>query len=227
VQDQTFTPVGSHTSVKVNTRFICASNRDLQIEVNAGRFRQDLFYRLGVIHIELPPLRERGDDVLLLAEHFLRTLQPNAKSARRLTNDAAERLMQYPWPGNIRELRNAIERTLTLAHGDVIDVDDLPRNVASPTSHAASTPGAESTNETATIQGAEAPSATTNGIGQETLTDVSREEALDVADYQYLVGLLQTHSGNVSEAAKQAGLSRQGMHKLLSKHGLRAADFRE
>src|SRR6056297_3214885 len=129
VQEQTFIPVGSHTPVKVDTRFICATNRDLQLEVNAGRFRKDLFYRLGVIHIDLPPLRDRGEDVVLLSHHFLDKLLPPGSPIRGFTPQAIAALRGYAWPGNIRELRNVIERTIALASGDRIDVEDLPETV--------------------------------------------------------------------------------------------------
>jgi DNA-binding NtrC family response regulator len=121
IQAQTFTPIGESKPVKVDTRFVCATNRDLQAEVAAGRFRQDLFYRLAVIPIELAPLRERGDDVLLLAQHFLKTLRPKDSIITGFSEETLDRFRQYRWPGNIRELRNVIERTLTLAPGTRIE----------------------------------------------------------------------------------------------------------
>jgi DNA-binding NtrC family response regulator len=115
VQDQTFTPVGKHDAVRLDVRFICATNRDLEFEVNAGRFRRDLFYRLAVLHLELPPLRDRGEDVQLLADHFLTVLRATNPRVSALADEVRTCFRRYPWPGNIRELRNVIERALALA----------------------------------------------------------------------------------------------------------------
>ena len=111
VQEQAFTPVGKSELRRVDTRYICATNRDLQEEVNAGRFRQDLFYRLGVIHMELPPLRDRGDDVTLLADAFLKNLQRGNARITGFSDEVMDCFRRYEWPGNIRELRNVIERS--------------------------------------------------------------------------------------------------------------------
>lgn len=198
VQEQTFTPVGEHTSVQVDTRFICATNRDLELEVNTGRFRRDLFYRLGVIHIELPPLRSRGDDVLLLTRHFVNQLRPRGSHVQDVSDEATSCLQRYTWPGNIRELRNVVERSLVLARSTQVEVSDLPPSIRE-ARHA--------------LKGMQVTS--------------SRYEALDDAERSYLTSLLVKHCGNVSHAARQAGMSRQGMHKLLKKHGIAAADYRE
>lgn len=193
IQEQTFTPVGESKSVRVDTRFICATNRDLQKEVDAGRFRQDLFYRLAVIHVELAPLRERGDDVVLLAEHFLNQLRTETSQVTSFSSTALDCFRTYRWPGNIRELRNVIERAVTLARGIEIQVDDLPRQLCE--------------NEADPMPATE-------------LSEISRDEALDHADREYLAVLLKKHGGVIASAARQAGLSRQGMNKLLKRHGI-------
>ncbi|QDU35980.1 Transcriptional regulatory protein ZraR [Maioricimonas rarisocia] len=200
VQERVFTPVGRTEPVRIDTRYICATNRNLQEEVNAGRFRQDLYYRLGVIHMELPPLRDRGDDVMLLAEAFLKDLQREQIRVHRFSEKVIEQFRRYRWPGNIRELRNVIERAVALSRSQTVELADLP----GPVRDAASTPSSPVS----------------------ALAEISREEALDNADQQYLSTLLKKHSGNVSQAARQAGLSRQGMHNLLVRHGLNANDFR-
>lgn len=200
VQEQAFTPVGKNDLHRVDTRYICATNRDLQQEVDAGRFRQDLFYRLGVIHIELPPLRIRGDDVVLLAERFLRDLQTDGFRITNFSDDVIDRFRRYKWPGNIRELRNVIERIVALSATATVQLSDLPKPIQELT--------------------------TTTKLPVTILAEISREEALDNADQNYLTALLEKHNGNVSQAAQQAGLSRQGMHKLLARHGLVAAEFR-
>ena len=199
VQEQSFTPVGKTSEVHVDTRYLCATNRDLMAEVDAGRFRRDLFYRLGVIHIELPPLRERGDDVSLLADHFLAELQPEDRRIQGFSDEARDCLRRYAWPGNIRELRNVVERAVALARSETVQLEELPKALR-----------------------AEPASSRTVSV----LAEISRQEALDAADQNYLEALLQKHGGNVSQAASQAGLSRQGLHKLLSRHGLDPADFR-
>jgi two-component system response regulator HydG len=201
IQEQTFIPVGKTTPVTVDTRFICATNRDLELEVNAGRFRRDLFYRLAVIHIELPALRDRGEDVILLAQHFLHRLQKGNIRLKGFSEDALELLRDYHWPGNIRELRNAVERGLALARGELIVPGDLP----------------------ATLRRTEPA---TGPVAVGTSSGASRADTLDDAEREYLLSLLQKNSGNVSQSALQAGMSRQGFHKLLKKHGVEARDYR-
>ncbi|QDV57523.1 sigma-54-dependent transcriptional regulator [Rosistilla oblonga] len=206
IQEQTFTPVGQSTPIQVDTRFICATNRNLEMEVAAGRFRRDLFYRLGVIHIELPPLRDRGDDVLLLAERFLPQLKPANSTVSRFSDSVLQCFQQYDWPGNIRELRNAIERATALARTDCVEIGDLPEALRQAAS------------------GGTRKSADASSVSA--LKNASRDEAIDSAEHAYLASLLEKHVGNISQAAQQAGLSRQGMHKLLKKHGIAAADYR-
>ena len=218
VQERSFTPVGDVQPVSVDTRFVCATNRDLVEEVAAGRFRQDLFYRLGVIHLELPPLRERGQDVLLLANQFIQDLKPASSPITGLSPGAQSVVQEHPWPGNIRELRNAIEHALALAKGTEIEADDLPatvrRRVAEPSAvHSYSLCG----DIFPTQEDDESP----------TLRRESREAVIETAERKYLEGLLKEHRGNVSQAARHASLSRQGLHKLLSKHDLKASDYRD
>jgi two-component system response regulator HydG len=201
IQEQTFIPVGKTTPITIDTRFICATNRDLELEVNAGRFRRDLFYRLAVIHIELPALRDRGNDIILLANHFLQQLQSGEQRVAGFSEDAIQLLRHYAWPGNIRELRNAIEHGLALARGNLISPSDLPQSLQR-------------------IESKAPPSRQVNSSA------ASRAETLGDAERDYLVSLLEKNSGNVSQSATQAGLSRQGLHKLLKKHGVDAKDYR-
>jgi DNA-binding NtrC family response regulator len=188
--------------VNVDTRFICATNRDLEMEVNAGRFRRDLFYRLAVIHIELPPLRERGDDVVLLARHFLKLLRPAGRAELEFSPEALNLLKSYSWPGNIRELRNAVERGIAMARDEIILPSDLP-----PAVRQGSTPA----------DGSGAAEKSPAGTLAETLGEAERS---------YLITLLRENAGNVASSARQAGMSRQGMHKLLKRHNVDAADYR-
>jgi DNA-binding NtrC family response regulator len=130
LEDRQFEPVGSNKTRIVDTRIILASNRDLSEEVRQGRFREDLYYRINVVTIELPPLCERVGDVRLLAEHFLRmySVQHN-RDKLGITDEAMEYLERYPWPGNVRELENVIERAALLSKGKFIGTEDLPDSI--------------------------------------------------------------------------------------------------
>ena len=201
VQEQTFTPVGQTAAETLNTRFICATNRNLAEEVTARRFRRDLFYRLAVIHLELPPLRNRGEDVLLLADHFLQRLQPDRVRVRGFSSEVLDAFRNYRWPGNVRELRNVIERTIALAHSERIEVSDLP----------------------SALQRIEPTEPRPEGRRDHG----DRQRAMGDAERHYLVALMKSHHGNVSKAAREACVSRQGMHKMLARHQINAAEFRD
>jgi DNA-binding NtrC family response regulator len=201
IQEQTFTPVGKLEPVRVDTRFISATNRDLELEVGAGRFRQDLFYRLAVIHVEVPPLRQRGEDVVLLARHFLEQLQGDDRRVRGFSDESLKLMRAYGWPGNIRELRNAIERGLAMARSELILPADLPVSLQRA--------GEERV-----------------GSRPSQLSSSSRASALEGAEREYLISLLRDNAGNVAQSARQAGMSRQGLHKLLKKHGVDADEYR-
>ncbi|HEX5707508.1 MAG TPA: sigma-54 dependent transcriptional regulator [Pyrinomonadaceae bacterium] len=129
VQEHEVTPVGSSAPVRFDSRIICATNRDLEREVTEGRFREDLFYRLNVIEVHLPPLRERREDVPLLVRHFIkRTAVEQGQTEKAVSADAMAALINYAWPGNVRELQNAVERAFTLS-GEGIDTESLPPRV--------------------------------------------------------------------------------------------------
>ena len=134
LQEREIYPVGSSKAVKVDLRVIAATNRDLEADVASGRFRADLYYRLNVIPIDLPPLRERVDDIPLLIDHFLRRLDPgyDGRLSHALAPDALAALQRYPWPGNVRELENVIERACIMREGERITLADLPPAVVEP-----------------------------------------------------------------------------------------------
>jgi DNA-binding NtrC family response regulator len=135
VQEHEVTPVGSSTPVSFDARIICATNRDLEKEISEGRFREDLFYRLNVIEIHLPPLRERREDIPLIIRHFItRTAREQQRPEKPITQTALSALINYTWPGNVRELQNAIERAFTLS-GDEIDIESLPPKVRDAARH--------------------------------------------------------------------------------------------
>jgi len=145
LQERSFERIGSDRTVKLDVRVIATSSRNLEVEVTAGRFRQDLFYRLNVINFALPPLRERVRDILPLADQMLRNISlATGRPGLTLTNDAAASLIAYRWPGNIRELRNAMMRAAALAQSDRVDLLDLPELVGRPEelSHAPGSHGA-------------------------------------------------------------------------------------
>ena len=130
LQERQVRPVGGNTSVPVTARIIAATNRDLEAEVEQKRFREDLFYRLNVVQIEIPPLRARGNDVLLLAEHFVRKFsERSGKPVHGLSVEAQTKLLAFDWPGNVRQLENTIERAVALTRGEQISIEDLPERV--------------------------------------------------------------------------------------------------
>ncbi|MEZ4438418.1 MAG: sigma-54 dependent transcriptional regulator [Polyangiaceae bacterium] len=131
LQDKSFERVGGTEEIKVDVRLVAATNRDLAKDVRDGRFREDLFYRLNVVHVEMPRLRVRGSDILLLANHFMqRFARENDKVVQGFTDEARAKIMGHDWPGNVRELENAIERAVVLCTGDMIEARDLPVDIA-------------------------------------------------------------------------------------------------
>jgi two-component system response regulator HydG len=127
LQERTFERVGGNDSIKVDVRVIAATNKDLAAEVREGRFREDLYYRLNVVHVEMPPLRLRGADILGLADHFLKKFAlENHKRIEGFTSEARTKLLGYRWPGNVRALENAVERAVVLSDGQLIEAEDLP-----------------------------------------------------------------------------------------------------
>jgi DNA-binding NtrC family response regulator len=142
VEQREVTPLGASLPVPVDVRIIAATNRDLEAEARTGRFRTDLFYRLDVVHMELPPLRARLEDVPLLVEHFLERFSRQYQVApKRVAAEATDRLRAHTWPGNVRELQNAIERAFALSVADTITLDDLPPALRERESPAAEAPG--------------------------------------------------------------------------------------
>jgi two-component system response regulator HydG len=131
LQEKTFERVGGNEPIRVDVRLIAATNRDLAADVRDGRFREDLFYRLNVVHIEMPPLRVRGTDVLLLANHFLnRFAKENDKDVGGFSDAARDKVLRHAWPGNVRELENAIERAVVMCTGSSLQPEDLPVDIA-------------------------------------------------------------------------------------------------
>jgi two-component system, NtrC family, response regulator AtoC len=209
IQEREVTPLGSSRPVPVDVRLIAATNRDLADEVRTGRFRQDLYYRLNVVHIELPPLRARREDVPLLVEHFLaRYAAQYQVEPKTLAPDAFAALERYPWPGNIRELQNAIERAFALSHSDVIGLDDLPAAVQ-PTAHGAAPADA----------GLIPHSAPSLASSAEDDTDAALP-TLAEAERRLIGAALARAGGNKNEAARLLGIDRQRLYRKIAKYNL-------
>jgi two-component system response regulator HydG len=193
LQHREVIPVGATESVPVDTRVVAATNRDLDEEIRAGGFRSDLYYRLNVISLHLPPLRQRRDDIPVLAEHFLtRIAGQRNETPKQLTADATLALAEYNWPGNVRELENALERSVILTPGNEITVASLPERV--------------------TERRAE-PLVSTRTPPNPTLEAVERA---------YIMWVLQSESGNKSRAAEILGIDPSTLYRKLSRYGVEA-----
>ncbi len=199
LQEGEFEPVGASKTEKVNVRVIAATHRDLQAKIEEGEFREDLYYRLAVLVLDLPPLRDREGDAAVLANHFLRELYESGLPLRILSPAALAAMESHRWPGNIRELRNVIERLVILAPGDEVQVDDLPPELTG----SGAGPGIDET-------GAALPPLGTS------LVDVRND-----AERRYLEAVLEHTKGNVSEASRIIGLERTHLHKKLASLGIR------
>jgi two-component system response regulator HydG len=197
LQERTVRPLGSNTEVPFDTRIITATHRDLEIEIGEQRFRQDLYYRVNVVRIDLPPLRERGSDVLKLAAFFLdKFAKQSGRSKVALSAQVAERLLAYDWPGNVRELENCMERVVALARFDQAAIDDLPEKIRAyrPDRFVLS---ADQTEEVMTI---------------------------DELERRYIMRVIKLVDGNKSRASQLLGLDRRTLYRKLDRY--RASDQR-
>ncbi len=191
--------VGEDKPRRVNVRVIAATHRDLEAEVEAGKFRRDLYFRLAVVLVRVPPLRERPEDMPMLAHHFVRQM---GRGEFELSPALLQRFADYAWPGNVRELRNVVERALAGA-----EVDPLPTDVALRPGTPAGGGGIRSS---------------------EGLTDLpfkeAKERLVDSFTKEYLIQLLSKCGGNISEVARTAGIARNYVHRLVTKYGLKATE---
>ena len=199
LQDQTFERIGGSQRVKVDVRVLSTTNRDLQAEIAAGRFREDLYYRLAVVPLKLPPLKERREDIPPLARHFiLRSADLSGMPARTLSTDALTALQAYDWAGNVRQLRNLMDWLLIMAPGgpsDPIRAEMLPPEV-----------------------GSAAPSL--NGAGGADIMSLPLREARDLFETQYLQSQLLRFGGNISRTALFVGMERSALHRKLKQLGI-------
>jgi two-component system response regulator HydG len=190
LQEREFTRVGGEEVISVDVRIIAATNKDLARLVKEGKFREDLYYRLNVITLSVPPLRDRREDIPLLAEHFLkRFAEKNTRPMKGFTPQAMDRLVKYPWPGNVREIMNTIESAVVLSTSPFLTEEDLP-----------------------IIREDQGDVAPTSGVA----TDFS----LDEIERATILKTLETMQGNKSEAARKLGITRATLHKKLKRYGV-------
>jgi two-component system response regulator AtoC len=192
LQERSVRPVGGEAEVKFDVRVIAATNRDLESAIEERRFREDLYYRLNVIHIELPALRSRGSDILILAQHFLdHFASQSGKRVSGMSPEAAERLLAYSWPGNVRELQNCIERALVLTRFETLTVEDLPEKIRNyRRSHVL-------------VAG----------------DDPSELVPMEEVERRYILRVMEAVSGNKTMAAQVLQLDRKTLYRKLEKYG--------
>ena len=192
LQERTVRPVGGDVEGPFDARLVAATNRDLETEVDEKRFREDLFYRINVVRINVPPLRGRGSDVLLLAQHFIERYAAQSRSkVTGMSSGAADKLLSYPWPGNVRELQNCIERAVALARFEQIGVDDLPEKIRDFKS---------------------------SRIIVET-EDPSELLPMDEVERRYILRVLEAVGGNKTMAAQVLGFDRRTLYRKLERCG--------
>lgn len=205
LQDQEFRPLGSTKSRAVDVKIVAATNTDLRYLVEAHQFREDLFYRLNVLSVVLPPLRDRRDDVPELARQFVkRSAEEFGRGAVRLSPDAITKMMTYAWPGNVRELQAVIHRAVAMAMGETLEGSDLDVPDQEPTGSAA----------TYVSDGHEGIVIEQGGF------QAMKAKMIDQFERAYLSKLLSSHQGNISKAARAAHKERRAFQRLLHKHGL-------
>ena len=188
LEERRVRPIGGTSELAFDARIIAATNRDIETAVEENRFREDLYYRINVIQIDLPPLRERGTDILLLAQHFVEQYAIRSdKQIAGISNSASEKLLNYTWPGNIRELRNIIERAVVLTRYEKISVDDLPEKI-------------RNYKTSQFLVGSDNP---------------SELVPIQEVEHRYILHVLKTVGGNKTLAARVLGLDRKTLYRKL------------
>jgi transcriptional regulator with PAS, ATPase and Fis domain len=199
LQEQEFERVGGVSTIKVNVRIVTATNKDLPAEVKAGRFREDLFYRLNVVPIHLPALRDRSEDIDPLVQYFLRQFNTKLKKEiKGLDPEAMAALRGYSWPGNIRQLENVLERAALMCEGNVLRLVDLPEEV----------------------RGGFAPAPEAEGEGQSSLKEIVQRQTRSL-EKDLIEKALEETGGNITRAAEKLGLSRKGLQLKIKDLGLK------
>lgn len=217
LQERRIQRLGSEKAIAVDVRVVAASNRDLEAEVEANRFRRDVFYRLSVVTLTIPPLRDRREDIPALVKNYIEYLRPQVgREVTGITDDALNALDRYAWPGNVRELINVIERAMLLCDDDRITIEDLPQAIG----------GRGARPFVVLAEGGHNPG---THVPESWLQKPIREgRARVVADFEreYLAGLLHLTGGRVGETAKRAGIEARSLYDKMKKYDLRKEDFK-
>jgi two-component system response regulator HydG len=193
LEERTFERVGGEESISVDIRIIAATNRDLSEYVKQGKFREDLFFRLNVVDIVLPSLKDRAGDIPLLAVRFLKEYaERNSKHTLGLTPEAMTLLSRYVWPGNVRELRNTLEKMVVLSQSELLDVNDVPLNIRESVQHMK------------------------NHVTESVLVDGSLADT----EKQKILAVLKKNHENRTRAAEELGISRRTLHRKLREYGV-------
>ncbi len=201
LQEKRITRLGGDKPITVDTRIICATNRNLQVEVQKGRFRQDLFYRLNVILITLPPLRNRGNDLLLLFDSFLNKVSARLGTTVRDVQPAVKKhLIRHDWPGNLRELENVVEKLITATDDGIIRIEHLPKEIRTCDMH---------------YQANSALNSNRSGCSGKNIKLFLAEK-----EHQLMIDLLQQHKGNISRIAREMGVSRNTIYRKMESYGI-------
>jgi DNA-binding NtrC family response regulator len=218
IQESEFERVGGIKTIGVDVRLVAATNRSLVDEIERGRFREDLYYRLNVVHLHLPPLRERQDDIPLLVEHFLRRFNARLhKSVQGVKEEALSILKSHAWRGNIRELENAMERCVLFCNGERVGAEDLPseirnRSVVREAALSARGLPSEINDEL---------SADVDALSDEGGLKEAVREASHRVEKELILRALKLTTGNVTHAARMLKISRKGLQLKMKEHGLR------
>jgi DNA-binding NtrC family response regulator len=218
LEDRSIRRLGGERMIDVDARIMAATNRDLEEEVKAKRFRSDLYYRLSVVSLTIPPLRERREDVPALVQSYLQHFRAAVgKHVSSVSQEAMAALQEYSWPGNVRELINTMERAVLLCHGSGIGISDLPAAVARATRVGG--PSAQATQREVRER------SVSRGLLDRPFHDAKRE-AIASFERKYICRLLESTGGRVGETAEAAGISERALRDLMRRHGLRKEDFR-
>ncbi len=207
--------VGGDRVIKIDVRVVAATNRDLRAMVNNGTFREDLYFRLSVIHVELPPLRERKEDIPALADVFLREIAGRRALSMSFASDALSSLQGHSWPGNVRELKNVVERAASLTEAATVTRADLMFN-REPGGVRMPAPAAQSAAPNAPSLSDLPPPQIVAGLDFKE----AKQRVVDAFELAYLKQLLERHDGNITRSAQEAGLTRYHLRELLKRHGL-------
>ena len=223
LQEHRIKPLGSEHSLEVDVRVIAATNRELAHEMARGQFRRDLYYRLGVVELHIPSLRDRHDDIEAMAHEFLRRYASALnRDVEGFSRDAMEALERYSWPGNVRELTNVVERAVLLCQDRLVQLSDLPPSIAACVADGEHHPVSRLSELGPDAQ----PVVTLPATWAEASWKSVREELLVAGERAYLEAVLRSCGGRVGEAAKRAGISSRALFEKMKRHGLRKEDFR-